>query len=637
MTAPPFRPTGARRDALDMLAVALVCLGGMMRLVHLSSNRSLYIDEARLALNIGARDLSQLGSPLDLEQVAPVPFLWAVKGVTLLLGMGETALRIVPFLAGVALLPVLWALFRRVAERKVALLALLLAALSPALIRSSNDAKQYSVDCLVTACVLLLAIKLVQEPVTRGGSLAFAALVVMSGTLSLPAPILVAPVVAVTAWQAVQRGQRHYALAWLGSLALCMTFSVALYSALSSVVGSSQYMQVYWQGALLRPDLPEFGARVASAASEMVWGGLTGGVAWVTTDQRPSLIRWTVVAGVVLLFVMGVRLALRRRGAALTALLVGPSLGLMFAGLAGLYPASLRLWLAAVPQWMLLVALGLSWSSSWLTQSGVLQGLLLAVAMLPSAVASMHPRMWPYLWQEVREPVERIRRSAPNQAVYIFANSAPAWLYYSTDWSRVDRERLRWYIERIQYGGAAFENATEWNSGEVEGMTRTHEGRVEILGAPSGLYWRPFYGLARDTVSRGWAREEARRITSSGCPQAWVLFSHYRGPENQLLNELERQGARDLVAYRRPGALLLRYQLPGLTGSSQHACADRSGTGRCSPDLRTLSGGSAQGSMFEGAARVMTRRLAAVGGPGLAARMPRDQAVPPPRPLSAGW
>ena len=106
----------------------IIGLGIAIRLWHLLANRSLYIDEARLALNIGSRSFSQLATPLDLEQIAPVPFLWAVKGTTLLFGMGEVALRLVPFLAGVALLPVLWETFRRVAKRNVALLALLLAA-----------------------------------------------------------------------------------------------------------------------------------------------------------------------------------------------------------------------------------------------------------------------------------------------------------------------------------------------------------------------------------------------------------------------------------------------------------------------------------------------------------------------------
>lgn len=88
-----------------------------MRVWHLLGDRSLYIDEARLAINIGMRSFVGLAQPLDLEHVAPVLFLWA--------GMGELSLRLVPFLAGIAMLPIAWSLFRRLTDPFSAMLGLL--------------------------------------------------------------------------------------------------------------------------------------------------------------------------------------------------------------------------------------------------------------------------------------------------------------------------------------------------------------------------------------------------------------------------------------------------------------------------------------------------------------------------------
>jgi hypothetical protein len=74
----PFTPDKGRpwpRAAL----LATLALGIAARMAQYLGNRSLWLDEAYLALNILSRDFSGLLRPLDHHQIAPPLFLWAVK------------------------------------------------------------------------------------------------------------------------------------------------------------------------------------------------------------------------------------------------------------------------------------------------------------------------------------------------------------------------------------------------------------------------------------------------------------------------------------------------------------------------------------------------------------------------------
>jgi len=60
--------------------------------------RSIFIDEAHLALNIIERSFEGLTTKLDNEQYAPIPFLWFSKLITAFFGVSELSLRLLPLL-----------------------------------------------------------------------------------------------------------------------------------------------------------------------------------------------------------------------------------------------------------------------------------------------------------------------------------------------------------------------------------------------------------------------------------------------------------------------------------------------------------------------------------------------------------
>ena len=77
-------PTTKQRQA--WLLWAALATGAGFRVLYYLSGRSLWIDEARLALNVAGRGYAGLLRPLDYDQAASPLFLWGEKFVTQLLG-----------------------------------------------------------------------------------------------------------------------------------------------------------------------------------------------------------------------------------------------------------------------------------------------------------------------------------------------------------------------------------------------------------------------------------------------------------------------------------------------------------------------------------------------------------------------
>jgi hypothetical protein len=138
-------------------AVLLLVSGIVLRIAPFAVNRSLWLDEAKLALNILERSPAQLFQPLDYDQAAPVGFLLLEKEAVNLLGEGERALRLVPLLAGLASLGLFYVVARRWLSPGETLLALALFALDTPLVYYASEVKQYSTDVFVALLLLFAA------------------------------------------------------------------------------------------------------------------------------------------------------------------------------------------------------------------------------------------------------------------------------------------------------------------------------------------------------------------------------------------------------------------------------------------------------------------------------------------------
>ena len=138
----------------------ILLLGFVLRLRQYLTGRSLWLDEAMLALNIVNRDFAGLFQPLDYDQGAPIGFLLVEKVLNVIFGDHEFVLRLFPFIAGIAALGLFYLLLRRTTSGVGLWTGLALFATGSELIYYSSEMKQYIVDVVVTMVLLFLAMPL---------------------------------------------------------------------------------------------------------------------------------------------------------------------------------------------------------------------------------------------------------------------------------------------------------------------------------------------------------------------------------------------------------------------------------------------------------------------------------------------
>ena len=139
-----------------VLIPSLVALGLVLRLYHYGRNPALWHDEAATVLNVIHKSFGELLGPLYASATGPPLFLWLQKSVTLGLGDGTYALRLVSLLASCLGLIVFARLARQTLAPIGAISAVLLVACSDRLLWHAAEARPYSSDVLIA--VLLLAL-----------------------------------------------------------------------------------------------------------------------------------------------------------------------------------------------------------------------------------------------------------------------------------------------------------------------------------------------------------------------------------------------------------------------------------------------------------------------------------------------
>lgn len=143
---------------LTISILVFICFGVLLRLKLYLCNRSLWLDEAFLALNIVNRSFLGLLQPLDYNQVAPIGFLVVEKSLVHFFGNNEYMLRLFPFLCGVTSLFLFYKVAKYYIETKAVPIAIGLFALLPPLIYYSSEVKQYSSDAMLTLLLFVTAI-----------------------------------------------------------------------------------------------------------------------------------------------------------------------------------------------------------------------------------------------------------------------------------------------------------------------------------------------------------------------------------------------------------------------------------------------------------------------------------------------
>ncbi len=237
----------------------LLLVGILLRLRQYFSGRSLWADEAMLALNIVNRNFLELFQPLEYDQGAPLGFLLVEKLFNAALGRTELALRLFPLLAGLVSLWLFYMLAKKTLPGMGFHLALALFAVNPHLVYYASEAKQYIVDAAVALGLLLLAIAVFQNQASGKNFILLGLTGILALWFSHPALFVLAGIGIALAIHFLQL--RDYAslrwmiftgILWLGNLTL-------LYFINLRQLSQNDYLANYWtEGFLPLPPWKDF-------------------------------------------------------------------------------------------------------------------------------------------------------------------------------------------------------------------------------------------------------------------------------------------------------------------------------------------------------------------------------------------
>lgn len=138
----------------------IVLLGIALSLIQFFFNRSLWLDESLLALNIIHKSHSALLQPLDLKQVAPILFLQIEKIFSTLFNNTEFGLRIFPLINFVISLFLFSRIIKSIHKNYYTVIfSLSILVFNVTVIYYSSEVKQYMTDILVLMTIYYFTLK----------------------------------------------------------------------------------------------------------------------------------------------------------------------------------------------------------------------------------------------------------------------------------------------------------------------------------------------------------------------------------------------------------------------------------------------------------------------------------------------
>jgi len=545
-----------RGRAERVLASLIMGVGIALRITHYLANRSFWGDEVAVALNLRFRDFSGLLRPLSYDQTMPLGLLLLFKTTSRVLGFSELALRFLPLLAGCSLVILIWALFRRVLEQRVAFLMLTLVSLSPSLIYYSAEVKQYGIDALVTVLVVWLGIDLLGNStdqnwrkVTVGG----AAALLFSQPIAFVLASIGAAAVVDPRFRSSSTWRKQLATAsavWLGVFLVLYLFSYR-------ATIHSPFMRAFWSPKLLQLTSPSFGSDLSSAL------GFLLGASEVA--RIPPL----VLGG---LFVAGVYAIARKQGPSMAVLAAGPLALVLLASVLKQYPIVIRLVLFAFPLLSWILASGISAVADLVPgrMSDLVFVALAGAFVLPTTRDTVWLARHPHQKEGTRDVVRSVNAEGPTPVYLVFGRYIQ-WGYYAGDWNhtylleqRIDRAAECLRAAQLGYVQGSDERSSNCKSLAFPGF----DGRAEeIVGNPPP-------SAARGAIAdESWAAREAARIVGGRRSAVWLFLpdaaAHFidgfpmrRNLLQKLETDLKAEGCREVEIYAESETLAHKFECP---------------------------------------------------------------------------
>lgn len=439
-----MRPsTSADRSFLHRLSLAAVALGCLLRIVQYLLNRSLWMDEAYLSLNILHRSFAGLCRALDYHQGAPIGFLLLEKSAVRFWGGSEYALRLLPLLAGIASVLFFYWLANKVLPARAVPVAVGLFAISPALIYYSAEVKQYSSDAAIALLLYCLTIE-GSKSEAKAGQTALVALVGAMAIWMSHSSVFVLVGMGATIFVTLVLRKDWARLARISFVGVCWMASlgVCYVVALRKLAGDGELLS-YWNANFM--PLPP------RSVADLEWP-VDSFFGFFNTSAG---LKFGGLAALV--FILG-SISMFRKSAERLFLLLSPAIVTLLASGLHKYPFGGRLTLFLVPPTLLLMAEGTEALRSAAGASlPTIGGVLIALLFLDPGIYILHHFAKPHseiaqpgvmFLEEMRPLVAYVRNhEKPGDLVYVFYGAEPAFDYYA--------ERENFPRNNVEIGTAA--------------------------------------------------------------------------------------------------------------------------------------------------------------------------------------
>ncbi len=407
---------------LMFIGLCIFTLGFILRARQYLANRSLWGDEASLAVNIVSRSFIGLTDPLGYHQAAPLGFLFIEKFFIVLLGNKDYILRLFPFISGI----LAFYLIYRIAIDYfgvAGIFALIMFALNSWLIFYSSELKQYGSDVMVALLLVYLSIRCLNEELQIRDIIWLGVAGVITIWIShIAVFILVGAGFSLVLEKIAQK--KNIPASWLLSLGIAWLISFGIdYLVALRHTATDKFFQTYWMKAFL--PLPPW--------SNPSWFVNVYYKFVLITLNRADEVSFYMI--LVLVIIGSLSLIKRRQNIAL--ILISPFIMTLIASAWQKYPLTYRFMLFLVPLALLLMAEGIGriylLIAKWRRDIAIfLIGIPIAVMFFFSIQSAVADFRSPPTITEIKPIMKYIEENKKQgDVIYLYYGSVPAFIYYA--------------------------------------------------------------------------------------------------------------------------------------------------------------------------------------------------------------
>jgi 4-amino-4-deoxy-L-arabinose transferase-like glycosyltransferase len=432
----------------EKISLVIICFGILIRVIQYLYNRSLWADEAVLALNIVNRSYLELLQPLDYDQGAPIGFLWIEKLTIQIFGNNEYALRLFPLVTSIISIFLFYELAKRFLRLQAVPIALAFFVSLHYLVYYATELKQYSTDVFVALLSCLIVIQVATQKLNNIKIIIYSCLGALAIWFSHPAVFTLAGVGAgILLIDTVKKKKKSTIFqslliyfTWLISFAIFYLVSVQSLNNNSDLMTSwkngfpSSFYDINWM----------FNALGKFFYRPLGFVGITDGLA-------------------IFAFVVGC-ISLFQRQKEKLLLLLCPLIATFFASFLHKFPFRNRLVLFLTPFFILLIAEGIDYliQKRGFKKTFIPGIVLLAALLFQPVTTASNLLIQPYQREEIKQVINYVKSNQqPEDTIYIFQRGHYQFLYYAEKYGYKPDDYIIGIDDLDQYDGRKLSPAEE--------------------------------------------------------------------------------------------------------------------------------------------------------------------------------